>query len=1001
MVDDTFDKLLDEFVTGSKKMNGQVLHEREPWNTSVTADAIRHYAYGISDDNPLWINRKYATQSGFGQLVAPPTFVASVLYPGLHGMPMKIPLSSLIGELRCSWFMPILEGDELQGSAKQLDVYVSRNRQGRCLANILAEITYKNQRGEVVARAESLMVRVEQRDTELLTDFSIYKYTDIELEAIKQALESEKRTGLNGLSSDQTEVGYELDPLVRGPLTVGDLICWQAAIGPSYRPGALGYRDCVDQPHTVSLNPVTGWPVKYSQQHEDSVLSQQRGMPAPFDNTVMRWAWLSTLVTNWMGDHGFLRRFEISAIEPILYGDTNWYRGKVTKRVVNDTGVILTLKISGTNQRGVITTTGGAEVEIPHHAIRSNPEQVHRQVAPEMPVEKVAFHPAHRIFEQQATMTPAAKALAYEGQHLTYGQLNRRSNQLAHHLVVSGARPGDRVGICVERSMDMVIGQLAVLKAGCVYVPLDHEFPGSRLRKMLDETSVSMLLTHRCVVESISATNMKTISLDTDLDQIMLQPDHNPQVTIRENDLAYIMYTSGSLGMPKAVAIAHLSLLLYMNAVRKEIPLREEDNYLYTASPCFSASIRQTMLPLCSGANLVITNSEERKDPKLLFETMRKYGVSVWDTVPSVWRRYVQVLREMPEQVRSHLLDNRIRLILVTGEALRWETPYAWVHEFGHKAAMINLYSQTETSGTVSLYRIPENPTEQDGNVPLGYPVEGAVICLLDDDLQPVASGEVGELCVAGGRIAKGYLNDAALTAGKFVRVKLEHDGQRVFYRTGDMARYGKNHMLLYSGRRDNQVKLRGYRIQLGEIESTLCQHTAIENAVVVMRVDAAGDDRLVAYTVTRDTSLPNVEHLRSFLAERLPEYMVPSVFVGLADLPLTQSGKVDRAALPSPLSSRPELASIYVPAENAIEGRLVHIWEEVLGIGRVGVHDDFFVLGGDSLSATRVITRINDAFGTELTMIQLFESPSVRTIAMHVCKHLANQIDGPNYSIE
>ena len=983
MANDNLDASIDEFVAGSRKMNGQVCHEREPWNTLVSADAIRHYAWGISDDNPLWIDREYAGKSSFGQLVAPPSFVTSVLYPALHGLPMEVPLSSLISELECTWLLPVLEGDELRGSARQLGVFESKNRQGRRLVNILAEVTYENQRGEIVARAESLMVRVEQRDTQLLTDRSIHKYSKPELQAIKEALASETRTGLHGLESNQVEVGYQLEPLVRGPLTLGDLVCWQAAIGPSYRAGALGYQDCMDQPHTSVLNPVTGWPVKYSQQHEDALLSQQRGMPAPFDNTVMRWAWITPLVTNWIGDHGVLKRFGITANEPILYGDTNWYRGTVTKRVVKDSGVALTLKITGTNQLGLVTTSGEAEVEIPHHAIRQASDQMQKLRA------------IHEVFEHQVAASPAAVALVCDARRLTYAQLNKRSNQLAHHLSALGIRPGDCIGVCVARSMDMVIAQLAILKAGGVYVPLDPEYSSSRLYRMLDDTSTSILLTHQGVTDALPDLDASTVFLDTDWEKIALQSDQNPQPETAQDGLAYIMYTSGSVGEPKAAAIAHVSLSMYIDAIRKELPLQADDNYLYTASPCFSASIRQTMLPLCSGSTLVIATAEQRKDPQLLFEAMRKYEVSVWDTVPSVWRQYVKVLRAMPEARRASLLDNRLRLILVTGEALRWDVPYAWVHEFRHTAAMINLYSQTETSGTVCLFRIPENPAEQDGIVPLGRPLDDAEVHLLDESLCPVASGEVGELCVSGERIARGYLNDAILTAEKFVHISHGYKGSTMFYRTGDLARYDAHQTLLYCGRRDHQVKLHGYRIQLGEIESSLGEHAAIHQAVVVLRQNAVGDDRLVAYAVTRNCPLPEVEQLRAFMAQRLPDYMLPSAFVELAELPLTPSGKVDRAALPSPQSSRPELEVDYAPPRSPIEKEIAGIWEETLGVAPIGINDNFFALGGDSLSATRVVSRINEAFGIGFPVRQLLESPSAGAVALGVLEHLTKEIDG------
>jgi len=537
------------------------------------------------------------------------------------------------------------------------------------------------------------------------------------------------------------------------------------------------------------------------------------------------------------------------------------------------------------------------------------------------------------------------------------------------------------------------------LKAGAVYVPLDPDYLTTRLYEILDDTSTSILLTHQDLADVLSGIDIRAVFLDTEWGRIELQPDQNLQVEIGPDEIAYILYTSGSVGQPKATAIVHLSLSMYIDAIRKEVPLRTDDNYLYTASPCFSASIRQTMLPLCSGATLVIANSEQRRDPHLLFETMRKYDVSVWDTVPSVWRQYVHVLRAMPGPRRETLLDNRLRLILVTGEALRWDTPYAWAHEFRHKAAMINLYSQTETSGTVCLYRIPESPTEQGGVVPLGHPVEGAEVHLLDEDLHPVALGEVGELCISGERIARGYLNDAALTAEKFVRISPEHGVQKTFYRTGDLARYGVNQTLLYCGRRDHRVKLRGYRIQLGEIESALGQHSAIRQAVVVMRGDAAGNDRLVAYAVTRDCLFPGVEQFSAFLTERLPGYMVPSAFVELAELPLTPSGKVDRAALPSPQSTRPELESDYVQSQSPIEEGLVRIWEETLGVNRVGVNDNFFSLGGDSLSATQAVSRINEAFGIELPVRQLLESPTAKAVAMRVFEYLAKEIDEPELS--
>lgn len=362
---DTVQAQIDEFIEKSQALTGQEVQERPLWNTAVTADAIRHFAYGISDDNPLWLDPDYAARSRYGCLVAPPAFLTSVLYPILHGAPMTVPLSSLIGGLEYRWFHPILEGDRLRGVTKQVDLYEKKGRSGRRLIFILSEATYWNQQNEVVGKATGTMIRTTQVATELLVERPIYQYSEQEVEQISRALLAEKRTGAQSLQETDLEIGQELPPLVRGPLTLGDMICWQAAIGPSYRAGSLGYKDCLKAPHTAVRNPVIGWPVKYSQQHEDFHLASQRGMPAPFDNGVMRFAWVSPLLTNWMGDQGFLQRLYVQIKAPNLYGDTTWYRGIITDKQHTDSGTVVKIQITGTNQIGDINTTGEAEILFP------------------------------------------------------------------------------------------------------------------------------------------------------------------------------------------------------------------------------------------------------------------------------------------------------------------------------------------------------------------------------------------------------------------------------------------------------------------------------------------------------------------------------------------------------------------------------------------------------------------------------------------------------------
>jgi acyl dehydratase len=336
-----------EFVARSRELNGQEVHERNPWNTQATADVIRQFAFGISDDNPLWIDPDFAANSPHGRLVAPPAFLISVLYPILHGAPMDVPLLSLIAGLEYQWFHQILEGDSIRASAKQLDVFESKDRSGRSLVYILSETSYWNQRDELVGKATGTMARVAQDSNGLLVDRCIYQYSEEELEKIAEALKNETQIRAKKLTPKDVAVDQALPTLVRGPLTIGDMICWQAAIGPSYRPGSLGYVDSLKAPHTMVKNPLTGWQVKYSQQHEDFMLASQRGMPAPFDNGVMRFAWITPLLTNWLGNSGILKRLSIQIVAPNLYGDTTWYHGEITEKSESDESTLALVKITG------------------------------------------------------------------------------------------------------------------------------------------------------------------------------------------------------------------------------------------------------------------------------------------------------------------------------------------------------------------------------------------------------------------------------------------------------------------------------------------------------------------------------------------------------------------------------------------------------------------------------------------------------------------------------
>ena len=371
--------ILETFVHATRRLNGTVIQERPLWNTAASKDAIRHYCFGTSDDNPLWLDPEYAAQSAAGGIIAPPGFVCSVLYPFLHGAAIDAPLASLIGAISIEWYRPIRLDDRLSARAKQLGVEQSIDRGGHQIAFVSAETSYVNQNAETIAIAHGVMVRIERNDSELLLDRKPSSYSEDQRRAMHRALTAERRTGAASPTADAVHVGMALPIFMRGPLSIGDLVCWQAGIGPSYRAGSLGYFDTLASPHTTALNPITGWPLKYSQQHEDFLMAAQRGMPAPFDNSLMRFAWIAPMLTDWMGDAGILKKLSIETGAPMLYGDTTWYRGVVAdKRETADDRVDLDIRITGVNQLGAITTTGLAVVNLPstlhiRHASRPKP----------------------------------------------------------------------------------------------------------------------------------------------------------------------------------------------------------------------------------------------------------------------------------------------------------------------------------------------------------------------------------------------------------------------------------------------------------------------------------------------------------------------------------------------------------------------------------------------------------------------------------------------------
>ena len=588
----------------------------------------------------------------------------------------------------------------------------------------------------------------------------------------------------------------------------------------------------------------------------------------------------------------------------------------------------------------------------------------------------------HELLEQQTERNPDTVAVVFENQQLTYQELNSRANQLAHYLRTLGVKPDVLVGICVERSIEMVVGLLGILKAGGAYVPLDPTYPKERLKFMLQNSQPRVFLTQEFLITELPEIKAQVVCLDTDWHLIAQQSEENLNQTVTTANLAYVIYTSGSTGTPKGVKVTHGNLCHYAQAMGLALNITAEDVYLHTASIAFSSSVRQLMVALASGATVTVATSEQRKDPKALFAGIKQHDVTVIDIVPSYWRNCVHTLIGLEPGTSQALLDNKLRLIVSASEPLLSDIPTQWTFGFKHGARLINMFGQTETCGIVATYPIPAQQNERVKIVPLGRPIPNTQIYLLDSHMQPVPIGVAGEMHIGGVGLAQGYLNRPELTDEKFIpNPFIQEEGARI-YKTGDLARFLPNGNIEFLGRGDYQVKIRGFRIELGEIEAVLSQHPSIVQTVVIAYEHIPGDKRLVAYVVLNQHTTATISELRRFLKEKLPEYMVPSVFVLLEALPLTPSGKVNRSALPAPEQVLQEPEATFVAPRDDLEQKLSQIWEEVLGIQPIGIMDNFFDLGGHSLLAIRLFAQIENKFAKKLPLATLFQSNTVEAIA-------------------
>ncbi|MEH2333884.1 non-ribosomal peptide synthetase [Nostoc sp.] len=575
----------------------------------------------------------------------------------------------------------------------------------------------------------------------------------------------------------------------------------------------------------------------------------------------------------------------------------------------------------------------------------------------------------HQLFETQVEKTPDAIAVVFEEELISYRELNLRANQLAHYLQSLGVGSEVLVGLCVERSLEMVVGVLGILKAGGAYVPLDYAYPQERLAFMLQDAQVSVLLTQEKLKAGLPNHQAEIICLDTNWQSIDYGLD-NPTHNITSNNLAYVIYTSGSTGQPKGVQIQHRGAVNLLNAVAKEPGLTAEDTLLSVTSLSFDIAVSEIFLPLSVGAKLVLVSREVAADGTQLLKALTTSGATFMQPTPVTWRLLLAAGWQGSPQLK----------MISTGEAL----PRELANQLLPKGACLwNLYGPTETTIWSTGYKV----TTGNKAMSIGCPLANTQLYILDSHLQPVPIGISGELYIGGEGLARGYLNRPDLTAEKFISNPFSPNPKSRLYKTGDLARYLPDGHIEYLGRIDYQIKLRGFRIELGEIETALLQHPEVKEGVVIVREDTSNENHLVGYIVaeTGQDSLQVISQLRRFLKQQLPDFMVPTIFMALEAMPLTPNGKVDRKALPEADASRPELEANYVAPRTPIEQQIADIWMQVLNVKRVGIYDNFFELGGYSLVGIQVVSRVRQALQVEILMSNLFELPTVADLAERV----------------
>ncbi|HEB81384.1 MAG TPA: amino acid adenylation domain-containing protein, partial [Gammaproteobacteria bacterium] len=579
----------------------------------------------------------------------------------------------------------------------------------------------------------------------------------------------------------------------------------------------------------------------------------------------------------------------------------------------------------------------------------------------------------HQLFERQVKKTPQATALILDNDQLSYAELNRRANQLAHYLRDEGVGPEVIVGICMERSIHMVTGLLAIIKAGGAYVPLDPEYPQERLSFMVADMDSMLVLTQSHLLDRLPEKTCRPICVDQADELLRQRAAGNPSNLNKERNIAYIIYTSGSTGKPKGVMNTHSGIRNRLLWMQDTYGLSAQDRVLQKTTFSFDVSVWEFFWPLITGATLVLARPGGHRDSAYLVELIRQQAITTLHFVPPMLQMFM-----LEPDVSS---CSSLRNVICSGEALPYDLQQRFLSTMS--CGLHNLYGPTEAAIDVTAWDCRRQSVRP--IVPIGHPIANTQIHILDNNLEPVPIGVAGELYIGGANLARGYLQRAALTAEKFVPNPFSTTPGARLYRSGDLARYAADASIEFLGRVDHQVKLRGFRIELGEIESVLMQHADVQESVLLARDDGPGDDRrLVTYVVLRAAAQTDVDALRRFLKRQLPDYMVPADFVIMEDLPLTQNGKIDRRALPAPLRMQQQNRGSIAP-RNPLERQLADIWMQVLDCDDVGIDENFFDLGGHSLLMIKVNSRLNETFDRKIELVKLFEYPTIESLAAYL----------------